>query len=240
MRLFVTRFVRRVGAALIVVGVLVSVLAVAHAESQARNRPRLAARARAETQVAFIGDSITNLSGPTFRRVLVAQGYPEPFVSGINGIRADQRVTEAPALLAPVHPDVLVIELGTNDVGQFAQDHPGADAATRDAHARTVAANVAALAGSTPCVVIVNVSANTMSPVANDIARAENRALADWVIHEPRAHLADWDHVVADEFARGEPDGSMTSDTVHPTAHGADRLADLVAHTIDTGCQVHA
>lgn len=241
MRLYLKSFVLVVVASLL----SLSLLAVSQADARLRRiaRPAVAtATLRSETKVAIIGDSITNLSEATFKQHLMARGYPEPFVSGINGIRSDERVVEAPALIAPTTPDVLVIELGTNDVGRFVRDNPNATDGQRDELARSVANNVSTLAGNVepaiPCIVVVNVSANTMSTELNQTAQAQNRALATWVERDDQVHLADWDRLVSDELERGEPDGSMTTDMVHPTPLGSGKLADLVRSTIESGCSI--
>jgi len=228
-------------------GLAFTVVTIAHAETAARRASakavesvqpsRLATPAPRGTRVAVLGDSISYLSESAFAERFAARGFVAPVISGIPGIRSDERVFEGAALVGPSKPAVLVIELGTNDVGSFLEEHPLGTADEREAHARRVAANQRQLADSVgpqlQCIVVVNVSANTLAPATNEVARAEDRALDDWARDDPRVRIADWDALLADEFTRAEPNGSMTSDTVHPTPYGATRLADLVVDTID-------
>jgi lysophospholipase L1-like esterase len=236
--------VRSIAAVATAIGLVFAIVAVAQAETNLRarlNRARIVAQppgpAPAGTRVAVLGDSITHLSEPAFASRFATRGFVAPVINGINGIRSDERIDERAALVRPTVPDVLVVELGTNDVGWFLEHHPGATAGELETHARTVAANqrrLAEAAGSPKCIVVVNVSGNTLSPPANEVARAEDRALAEWARSDARVRIADWDSVLSYEFALGEPSGSMTTDTVHPTPYGATRLADLVVATIDT------
>ena len=219
-----------------------AVVAVAHAETSARLRQRptieVPRPAPPGTRIAVLGDSITYLSEGAFRDRFAARNFDVSVISGIPGIRSDERVTEGPALLAGTAPRILVLELGTNDVGTFLAAHPTPTPAERAAHATAVADNqrriVDAVGSSVQCVVVVNVSGNTMSTPANQVAHDESAALADWAHADPRVRIADWDAVLGYELASGEPRGSMTTDMVHPTPYGATRLARLVEGTIDT------
>lgn len=218
------------------VGLATAVVAIANAEGHREPLP-LSTSAPPGTRVAVLGDSITYLSGPALTSRFSERRFSAPVVSGIPGIRSDQRVDESAQLLADVPPDVLVIELGANDVGQFVHDHPGADDEARRWHGLQTVVNEARIVSNAgpqvQCVVLVNVSGNTLTPEANDDAKAINRSMEVWAVRDSRVRVADWHGLVADEFARGEPDGKMTTDLVHPTEHGADRLADLVVSTID-------
>jgi lysophospholipase L1-like esterase len=237
--------IRSVAALAAAIGLFFAIVTVAQAETSYRAR---LAQARAVvqppgpappgTRVVVLGDSITHLSEDAFAARFASRGFIAPVISGVNGIRSDERISEGATLLRPVAPDVVVIELGTNDVGWFLEQHPNATADEREAHARRVADNQRRLADAAGaqarCIVVVTVSGNTLSPPANQVARDEDRALSAWARTDPRVRVADWDSLLSYEFALGEPSGSMTTDTVHPTPYGATRLADLVTSTIDS------
>jgi len=171
---------------------------------------------------AVIGDSITDISRPTLEDALASE-Y-EVQIDGVGGARVDQMLGEADKLAA-THPQQVVINLGTNDVvGKWPLDQslrsyeemvdkfPG----TRCLHFVTVNEDIVAL--SDP-------------DLRNRAVEYNNRLRA--LAAERKARVIEWDRIVRDYLAAGEPEGHLSTDSIHPTELGQRKLADAYRASLD-------
>ena len=177
--------------------------------------------------VVLVGDSITHQSDDTAAEVLGGDWDVE--VVAEPGVRTDEWV--APAVAAAGEgPTAAVVNLGTNDV--FAGTPPATSMAA-------MGAILDAFAG-TPCTWVVTVNEHMVSTRGDDLpgrARAYNDALRD-LAAERDVGVIDWSAAVGEQLAAGEPGGSVTFDTVHPTdPFGEELLLGRYAAALD-GCEV--
>lgn len=166
--------------------------------------------------VALVGDSITEQADETFRTTLQPPYHLR--VSGRGGYRIEEMEPYA-IELATGKPEQVVINLGTNDV----------------LRAWPLEKSVAALNRlvnefkGTRCLHLVTVSESIViagDPETKDRAvalNAEIRRLAQGRGFD----VIDWSTYVGDYVAQGEPEGPITSDTVHPSELGRKKLSDL-------------
>jgi hypothetical protein len=173
-------------------------------------------------RLAVIGDSITEMSHDAIHRQLDGAYYVS--VDGRPGFTISEQLPVA-AVYSQQHPapDVIVVNLGTNDamLGTTLGD------ATNDL------ADVTANFPRARCVVLTTVNANTMGVTFNDWANAFNF----WTIFgmagaDARVRIADWNTSVHAYYEAGQPQGDLTYDLVHPTPLGQERLSTLVADTV--------
>jgi len=174
------------------------------------------------TEAALIGDSITDQSRDTFDDVLGDDYLLD--VRAFPGVRTDEWIEQA-QLAALEQPQLAVVNLGTNDVFQGAPLE------------RSMAAvqQMLDLLGFVPCRYVVTVNEAMVSNVGDDLparARDYNAALRSLAAAE-QVEVLDWSAVVVAELAAGEPGGSVTVDTVHPTDRGEGLLADLYRQAMD-------
>lgn len=175
---------------------------------------------------ALVGDSITDQSREAFRRELGDDWRLR--VEAVPGLTIAEMQGALEAAVA-AGPEAVVVNLGTNDV---LAEGPLAETAAADlAAALDVAAEV-------PCAYAVTVNEH-MFQYEDDLegqARSLNdelRALAD----ERDIEVIDWSAEVGRQLEAGEPGGSLTTDTVHPTdPYGQQVLAALYADALD-GCE---
>lgn len=190
-------------AALVLVAVSVVAWKVTHPSTAHRN-------------VVVMGDSITFLG-----HALISQELGDNFqvtASGINGARSDERVRDADALAAQTHASQLIINLGTNDVMQATPPDQSINAVTTIASRFTEAR----------CIHLVTISEGIFSmkdPEVNARA-AQLNARFEALAAERGWNVIQWDDVVRDYGANGERDGSISSDTVHPTPLGQQMLIE--------------
>jgi hypothetical protein len=166
--------------------------------------------ALARPRVSVIGDSITFLSEGAIHAALDSDH--DVVVNGIPGIKVAGQLAAA-RQAALERPDVVVINLGTNDV--LSQREP-ADV-THDLQA------TASEFGPTSCVVFVNLTTLVSNADFEQRATAVNR----WI--SGQFHVADWNSVVTE----AGPLANVTTDTVHPTEHGQALLAQLIRQQVD-------
>jgi len=167
------------------------------------------AEARRSTVVA-IGDSITYLSNAAIHASLEPVHAVE--VNGIPGIEVAGQQAAA-SQYARTQPDVVIINLGTNDVG--AQRNPA-----------DVIGELGAMAsefGSASCVVFVTLTTQVVTDDFKQRATEVNR----WIRNQ--RHVADWDSALTE----ADPLVRLTTDTVHPTAEGQLVMAQLIQRQVD-------
>jgi lysophospholipase L1-like esterase len=162
---------------------------------------------RSGVTVSVIGDSITFLSSRQITAALTGAGYRSQVVGRIGHTAAEvHRDVEAQAR---AEPDVVVFELGTNDV-------------TRGTAFATFARTMTTYRDAFPrsCVLATTVSAHRESARLDRTARAVN----EWLGHH-FARLVDWNSREFAERQRG--DDLVPFDDVHPNAGGQALLAQL-------------
>ena len=160
------------------------------------------------TKIAIIGDSITYVSDASFHAQL--DETHSVSVDGKPGMKVADLQDDATEY-ARTHPDVVVINLGTND---------GAAAATP----LSAALGLLYMASKFPdaCVVLTTLNTHTGSPGLNAFSADLNTGIR-------QGRFVDWDAIA---WARG-----MTYDTVHPSRDGADILAELTADVVARACK---
>jgi lysophospholipase L1-like esterase len=164
-------------------------------------------------KVAVIGDSITWMSTDAIHDALDPSYAVE--ITGVVGATSRLQVhgTDIPEFreAATTNPDIVIINLGTND-----GDAPAEDVLDDLNRAR-------ALFPSAACYVPVTLTTHgvgTFEP-SSEAAVYVNQVL-------PRAHLADWASAVDAKPSLVGPDG------VHPTGDGSVVLADLYKSAADS------
>lgn len=162
--------------------------------------------------VDLVGNSITVVSQDAMKSTLSGAGY-EVSMDAAVGIRADQAQVTHPS-------DATIIELGTNDVVQKTDPQITIDNIARLAHG--------------DCVAIVTVSEHVPSftdPDIHDRAVHVNSAIYEFA-RKHHYHVIDWNKILEDYTAVGEPEGPILADLVHPTPLGAQKLADAYLDTL--------
>jgi lysophospholipase L1-like esterase len=177
---------------------------------------------RSQVSTAVIGDSITDISRTTFEQALEPDYAVE--VDGVGGARVDQMQGEADKVAA-THPQQVVINLGTNDViGKFPIDqsmksyeemiNKFPDAACL--HVVTVNEDIVALS----------------DPDYRNRAVEYNNRLRS-LASQHHARVIEWNRIVHDYLAAGEPEGHLSTDSIHPTELGQKKLADAYRASLD-------
>lgn len=175
-------------------------------------------------RVALLGDSITVVSEDALRGELRHDYRLD--IEATSGLRTDQLV---PAVDAEVPPgqDQVVINLGTNDVGQ-SWPLEQSEASLRELLARFPDAR---------CIHLVTVNERILDfagrGAENERARAFNAMLARVAASRPGADVVDWTAEVDAYVAAGEPEGPFTTDSVHPTPAGQRALARMYHRALD-------
>lgn len=176
-----------------------------------------------DREVVLIGDSITDMSRDQLDDHLDGWDVEVEAVPGL--LIADQQ--DAIERLVEGSPQAVVVNLGTNDV---LDGHP---------LERSMADLAAMLdvAGQVPCAFVVTINEHIFQLGRddgwNDAAislNVELRALAE----ERGIGVIDWSARVGEELEAGEPNGPVTTDTVHPTEHGIALLVDLYDEALST------
>ena len=172
--------------------------------------------------VIVVGDSITDLTSAALHRrldddvVLAAEGVH-------GALAADMLPTTM--RLADMHPDVAVINLGTNDATLgLATDVT--EAALRDHLERLESAE---------CRWLVTITERP-GPPFRAAAHAINARLRAIAASEVGVGLVDWQAALDADSAAGSPTGPLLSDDIHPTGAGTTLLVDLLAAAIDSPC----
>jgi lysophospholipase L1-like esterase len=173
--------------------------------------------------VAMVGDSITEGSEAELRYTLTASGITELEIDGLTSRRIEigdgsnsplSGIASLYKMLADgVSPDVWVVALGTNDVGQYADE----------AEYRTLVRDVIdMLPADTPLVWV-----DTYRVQYLDDTKLFNQILREEVGSRPNSVVASWYAVAT------SPDDVLQSDQVHPNERGRAAFAALVAAGLD-------
>lgn len=165
---------------------------------------------QAGPKVAVIGDSITNMSSDEFHRAL-----DDEFAVSVDGRNSHTvaMMQESADEYARLEPDIVVINLGTND------SYAGGSLAM-------TAIGLMAMERKFPnsCVILTTLSTGTLSPYMNSYHAQLNQGIRNrW----PSKRYIDWDAIVWD---RG-----TVFDTIHPTRWGSRRLAEMAEDQV-RGC----
>lgn len=175
------------------------------------------------TSMAMVGDSITEGSTAALDEVLADRGFTSIDVRG----RASRRIeigdgTGSPAsgirtlfemISEGLRPDSWVIALGTNDVGQYAEDSD---------YVRLIDAVVTMLPDDQPLVWV-----DVYRPEYLDESKRFNQLLRERLDDRGNAFVADWYSRASD----AELD-ILRDDGLHPNARGNLVFADLVADAL--------
>jgi|GEM_PF-2652565 lysophospholipase L1-like esterase len=161
-------------------------------------------------RVAVIGDSITFLSVDAINAALRPRFAPG--ITAVIGIKTDAQLVTAKRYAA-THPDIVVIDLGTNDVTQH-------DAFESYRH------ELGSMVGLFPqsCVVVTTITTHT----PGDDAFAQRAAKYNEYLRT-FPHVADWDAVVGQALQAGQ---HILTDLVHPNPAGQRLYAGLVAQAV--------
>lgn len=181
-----------------------------------------ARRVLGKDRIAMIGDSITDVTASVFHEKLDGEHQLE--VRAIGGKEVAEMMPAADEL-APTAPDQVVINLGTNDVIH------GKD---MTAAATSLGAMTAKFAGNR-CIHLVTINEGFFSTEGKDLttpARQLNQAIRQ-LAQANGYRIVDWADIAAKYAAAGEPNGHLTSDTIHPEAAGRQLLADAVRESVD-------
>lgn len=174
--------------------------------------------------LALVGDSITDQTRATFDDELGDDWLIE--IDAVPGLRIAEQQAALEDLVAE-EPDAIVVNLGTNDV---LNGHP-LEASFEDMAAMLDAAS------QVPCSFTVTVNEHIFQLGRDDgwndasiALNVEMRAMAE----ERGVGIIDWSAEVGRQLEAGEPDGPVTTDTVHPTDLGQDLLIGLYEDALDT------
>lgn len=175
------------------------------------------------TSVAMVGDSITRGSQPLLEEVLAARGVTDLRIDGVpsrrieigsgnneplSGIR-----TLFQLLSEGVAPDAWVIALGTNDVGQYADDAE---------YVRLIDSITGMIAADLPLVWV-----DVYRPEYIDASRTFNQLVRERLAARGNARVADWFSRASDDSLR-----LLQGDRIHPNDNGRLVFAAIVADAI--------
>jgi len=174
----------------------------------------------AGAKVAVIGDSITFVARDEIRAALTSGGFA-PSVAGLYGYTATGAAPTALSYVATA-PDIVVVELGTNDATELAYPASTATPATyRDAMRRITEAFPGA------CVAVTTVTTDRTKSALHFRADAWNaaaRGIDDW-LRTTYPNVIDWQSAIHHDGLAGTP--LVQDDEVHPDPRGAAVLAQL-------------
>lgn len=219
------------------------------------------AGAATSRRVVVLGDSITHGSTPQIEAVFkVLQGWPNTFVNGVSGHTVTQRQQDIRDYVRFFTPDVLVIQLGTNDMGGVAFGSvPPSSEVMQSRFAQAVSAMRRTLAdvAHVRCVVWVNVSdwtrwrvpgypmhyldLATWGPRYNAVLRNEDAARANLHVIEYAATIRSRRQYPSETsflpwLAANYNDGGPL---IHPsTTHGKQDFAAILARGVERSCGI--
>jgi lysophospholipase L1-like esterase len=183
------------------------------AGNPASSGSRSAAATGMAPTVAVLGDSITYQSEGEIRTALAATSI----VSLVGRSGKTIGAVQPDADLAATHtPDIVVIDLGSNDAYN----------AVDPARSRLDLAHMIATF-PTSHLVMVTVTTSFFTESFNSRARAINAQ-----IRASRAVVVPWDEIVAAEAADGSPAGPLLVDGLHPEPRGRVLLADRIGQAV--------
>ena len=157
-----------------------------------------------------LGDSITVISSDEIKDKL--SDYSTVIKADSGRKLADQ--FGAASALAQPPPEIIIVNLGINDVAKENADLVDDMKQILQKFRRS-------------CRVVVTVSSHLFQAEQRQLANELNDYIrrGNWVV-------ADWDELITEYKEDGEPDGSLTTDTIHPTELGKDRLAELLDEAV--------
>lgn len=161
-------------------------------------------------RLLLVGDSIFALSRGTLEEVLKAEGW-EPFVSATGGTTIEDWSTGIQPAVELSDPNVVVVELGTNDCGPVGCVNlaPYIDALMRQ---------------------LTSADAVLWLTVQTDKAIPQK---PDYVNFEIEAAVARWPNLfLVDMGSAFEGHPEWTDDGIHPNAEGERQMAALVAESL--------
>lgn len=174
--------------------------------------------------VLLAGDSITELSAGALAGALdgtFGLGGHDVSVVARSGATAGE-MAPAVVTVAPIGPEQVIINLGTNDAVRTGTTDEGLAEIER----------MAAAFPDARCIHLVTLSESMVAfedPVAPaERAAAMNRGIIELAEREGY-RLIRWDQIVAEANAQGVP---VTLDSIHPDAEGERRLADAYAAAV--------
>ncbi|MCU1360212.1 MAG: hypothetical protein JWN99_1501 [Ilumatobacteraceae bacterium] len=177
------------------------------------------------TSMAMVGDSITAGSADAIRYTLAANGFTKMDINGV----VSRRIEEGDGTGSPlsgirtlytmlgdptIKPDVWVIALGTNDVGQYSDP---------EEYRRLIDTVVAMLPADVPLVWV-----DTYRFDKKEASIAFNDILVQELDKRPNSVVASWH----DQASRNADTKVLRDDGVHPNDHGRVVFAALVAEGI--------
>lgn len=172
--------------------------------------------------VLIVGDSITGLVEDDFAR----RDLDHRFTLRADNGATSQDMLEVVEAMPERGFELVILNLGTNDVGE---GRPPEDFVSS---VRRLLDEV----DGAECVYLTTINEQVVSfddetlPARTRILNDRIRALAE---ERDRVRLIDWNGAVREYLDRGEPDGSLLSDTVHPTPVGQRLLLDLYVEAVE-------
>jgi hypothetical protein len=165
--------------------------------------------------VGYVGDSITDQARGPLQTDLAADPN---LIKAVGGIKIEEMVQPARDLAAS-NPQQVVINLGTNNV---------LATKTTDEEAASLQ-QLVDIFPAARCVHLVTINEHMVGQPTSDIQAGAvnlNQRIRSMPAADPRIHIIDWAQIVNDYDAKGDPDGPVTGDTVHPAAAGEKLLMD--------------
>lgn len=177
------------------------------------------------TSMAMVGDSITEGSTDEIRYTLAAEGFVDMDIDGLTSRRIEEgdgtgsplsgiRTLEGMLADESIDPDVWVVALGTNDIGQY--DDP-------DEYRRLIRTVLDMIPDGTPLVWVDGYRADKP-----DESAAFDEILVQEVATRRDSVVASWH----DQASRDDETEVLQDDGVHPNRHGRVVFAALVAEGI--------
>lgn len=243
----ISRF-RPIGAAL---GAMVLILAACggllrfgdpEADASPFATPTTVAEPRALVHV--VGDSITEASRDAIAADLTSRGYN----NAVFGLGGSTVAANRGRLLGSIglQPDVLVVELGHNDMGGIAADDQFPTEVDKAAqYSKSVLLMAATLedAEDIGCVLWLNVSDWTRLPSydTTEYGARYNEALAAAVEATPNAHLVDYNELFRPSTPERERylSGNFDAMVLHPASDDAKaKYVELIGSSVDEFCKL--
>lgn len=198
-------------------------LATGCTESAEAEDPTTTVPARARPVVAVVGDSITFGAEAALHAAL--DDRVDLHVEGVVGATTAQMLPAA-RQLSSLDPDVVVINLGTNDATTR-----GSSPATEDdlrAHLD--------LFPDASCRYLVTLTEEPTMPGYAETTADTNARIRDLDEALDATDVIDWQAALAGDDAAGSPDGPYLSDAVHPTPVGQAVLVGMIADAVTGTC----
>lgn len=193
---------------------LASILLVACAPQKGEIADPIPYKGTGEKKVAVIGDSITLLAAGGIEQKIQEKGY-RVYVDSTLGITTDQSLPVAQKI-APGSPNIVVFNLGTNDVAQGLS-------------LPSIVSSYSKLVDNFPhsCVIIATITQTNHPDIAeplNKLIRSE-KGVRNYFGNQ-NIHVMDWESVL-----QGHPE--YVPDGVHPANDGLTVYTDLVSNSLD-------